>query len=52
MRNDFGEGRDNVARILNGMPKMIEYDESSEICHVRRLSLAFLAPNNIIRWPF
>ena len=37
------------ARILNCMPKMIEYD-SAEISYVRCLSLAFLAPNNISRW--
>ncbi len=37
------------ARILNCMPKMIEYNESAEISYVRCLSLAFLAPNNIIR---
>jgi hypothetical protein len=38
------------ARILNCMPKMIEYDESAEISYVRCLSLAFLAPNHISRW--
>jgi hypothetical protein len=38
------------ARILNRIPKMLEYDESAEISYVRRLSLAFLAPNNIFRW--
>jgi len=38
------------ARILNCMPKMIEYDESAEISYVRCLSLAFLAPNHIARW--
>jgi hypothetical protein len=38
------------ARILNCMPKMIEYAESAEISYVRRLSLAFLEPNNIVRW--
>jgi ankyrin repeat protein len=40
------------ARILNCrmMPKMIEHAESAEISYVRRLSLAFLEPNNIFRW--
>ena len=38
------------ARILNCMPKMIEYDESAESSYVRCLSLAFLAPNHIFRW--
>jgi hypothetical protein len=40
------------ARILNCrmMPTMIEYAESAEISYVRRLSLAFLEPNNIFRW--
>jgi hypothetical protein len=37
------------ARILNCMPKMIE-NESAEISYVRSLSLAFLAPKNILRW--
>jgi hypothetical protein len=37
-------------RILNRMPKMIEYDESAEISYVHCLSLAFLAPNLIFRW--
>jgi hypothetical protein len=32
------------------MPKMIEHAESAEISYVRRLSLAFLEPNNIFRW--
>jgi ankyrin repeat protein len=40
------------ARILNChmMPKMIEYAASAEISYVRRLSLAFLEPNNMFRW--
>jgi hypothetical protein len=40
------------ARIQNCcmMPTMIEYAESAEISYVRRLSLAFLEPNNIFRW--
>ena len=38
------------ARMLNCMPKMIEYGESAEISYVRCLSLAFLAPNHIFRW--
>jgi hypothetical protein len=38
------------ARMLNCMPKMIEYDESAESSYVRCLSLAFLAPNHIFRW--
>ena len=40
------------ARILNClmMHKMIEYASSAEISYVRRLSLAFLEPNNIFRW--
>jgi hypothetical protein len=38
------------ARILNCMPKMIEYDESAELSYVRCLSLAFLAPTHIFRW--
>jgi hypothetical protein len=38
------------ARILNCMPRMMDYDESAEISYVRCLSLAFLAPNHIIRW--
>jgi hypothetical protein len=38
------------SRILNRIPKMIEFDESAEISYVRRLSLAFLAPKNIFRW--
>jgi hypothetical protein len=29
---------------------MIEHAESAEISYVRRLSLAFLEPNNIFRW--
>ena len=39
-------------RILNCTPKImtIEYDESAEVSYVRRLSLAFLAPNHIVRW--
>jgi hypothetical protein len=31
------------------MPKVIEYAESPEISYMRRLSLAFLEPNNIFR---
>jgi hypothetical protein len=31
------------------MPKVIEYAESPEISYMRRLSLAFLDPNNIFR---
>jgi hypothetical protein len=38
------------ARILSRIPTMIEYDEGAEISYVRRLSLAFLAPDNIFRW--
>jgi hypothetical protein len=38
------------ARILSRIPTMIEYDEGAEISYVRRLSLAFLAPDNISRW--
>jgi hypothetical protein len=38
------------ARILNRIPNLIEYDERAEISYVRRLSLAFLAPNNILCW--
>jgi ankyrin repeat protein len=40
------------APILNCrmMPTMIEYAASAEISFVRRLSLAFLEPNNIFRW--
>ena len=37
----------NNTRILHHIPKMIEYDESAEISYVRRLPLAFLAPNNV-----
>jgi hypothetical protein len=37
-------------RILNCMPKMIEHGKSAEISYVRCLSLAFLAPNHIVRW--
>jgi ankyrin repeat protein len=37
-------------RMLNCMPKMIQYDESAESSYVRCLSLAFLAPNHISRW--
>jgi hypothetical protein len=38
------------ARMLNCMPKMIQYDESAESSYVRCLSLAFLAPTHISRW--
>ena len=38
------------ARMLNCMPKMIQYDKSAESSYVRCLSLAFLEPNNIFRW--
>jgi ankyrin repeat protein len=38
------------ARILNRIPNLIEYDECAEISYVRHLSLAFLTPNNILRW--
>jgi hypothetical protein len=37
----------NNTRILNHIPKVIEYDGRAESSYVRRLPLAFLAPNNV-----
>jgi hypothetical protein len=49
-QDSMGETLLATARILNCMPKMIEYDESAEVSYVHLLSLAFLARNNISRW--